>query len=150
MDSEARGYNIVGCPAEQCERMHCFAGNSLFCQAHAFEGWTPTSNPSPNYHLNVLFVTISYPAWFCLQISFPAIFFTMLVGILNRGSFIINALLPGTSKAFTLSVFLPGACVLVLLPGTQHLQWSSDIKPLSAGHSKSAHTLIFFIWSVFH
>ena len=48
------------------------------------------------------------PSKICLQISYLAILFTMLVGFLNGGSFIIHALLPGTSKAFTLSVFLPG------------------------------------------
>ena len=35
--------NIVGCPAERHERLHSFAGNSSFCQAHAFEVLTPTS-----------------------------------------------------------------------------------------------------------
>ena len=33
----------------------------------------------------------------------------MLIGFLNRGSFIIHALLPGTSRACTLSVFLLAA-----------------------------------------
>ena len=56
---------------------------------------------------------------FGLQISYPAILFTMLLGILNCGSFIVRALLPGTSTAFTLPVFLLGARIHVLLPGIQ-------------------------------
>ena len=44
----------------------------------------------------------------------------MLMGFLNCAIFyIVHALLPGTSKAFTLSVFLQGAHVYVVLPGTQ-------------------------------
>ena len=71
------------------------------------------------YHLYVLFVWISYQARFGLKISYPAIVFTMVIGLLNCGSFIVHILLLGTSKVFTLSVFLPCACVHVLLPGTQ-------------------------------
>ena len=65
-------------------------------------------NLSPLNHLYVLLVIISYQARFCLQISYPAILFTMLMGFLNRGSFIIHILLLGTSNAFTLSVFPAG------------------------------------------
>ena len=99
--------------------MHRFAGNSSFCQAHVFEVWTPNSA----YHQFIIcmfsFNEISYQAKFCLQISHPAILFTMLMGFLNHGNFIVDALLPGTSKAFTLSVFLPGTHIYILLPGTQ-------------------------------
>ena len=76
-------------------------------------------NLSPIYHFYVLFIEISHQASFCLQISYPAILFTVLMGFLNHGSFIVHVLLPGTSKAFTLSVIMPGARVHVLLPGTQ-------------------------------
>ena len=44
---------------------------------------------------------------------------TMVMGFLHNGRFIIYFLLPGTSKASTLSVFLLGAQVHVLLLGTQ-------------------------------
>ena len=44
-------------------------------------------NLSPNYHLYVLFVEISYQARSRLQISYPAILLTMLIGFLNCGSF---------------------------------------------------------------
>ena len=74
----------------------------------------------------VLFVKISYQARFCLQISYHASLFTMLIGFLNCGSFIIRALLPGTSTACTLSVFLLAACVHVLLPGTRRHIVRSD------------------------
>ena len=47
----------------------------------------------------MLFVEISCQAKFCLQI-YPAILFTMLIGFLNHGSFMVHVLLPGTSKAF--------------------------------------------------
>ena len=52
---------------------------------------------SPIYHLYVLFVKISYKARYCLQIS-PAILFTMLMGSLNRGIFIVHALLLGKKQ----------------------------------------------------
>ena len=48
------------------------------------------------------------------RISYPAIVFTMVIGLLNCGSFIVHILLLGTRKVFTLSVFLPCACVHVL------------------------------------
>ena len=80
---------------------------------------TPASPLSLIYHLYVLFVWISYQARFGLNISYPAIVFTMVIGLLNCGSFIVHILLLGTSKVFTLSVFLPCACVHVLLPGTR-------------------------------
>ena len=53
---------------------------------------------SPIYNLYVLFVEISYQARFCLHISYPAILFTRLMGSLNRGIYIINAVLPGKAK----------------------------------------------------
>ena len=65
-------------------------------------------NLSPIYHLYVLFVKISYQARFYLQISYPAILFTMLRGFLNHGSYIIHVLMPGTSKVFTVSAFPVG------------------------------------------
>ena len=71
-------------------------------------------SPSPIYHLYVLFLKISYQARFCLQISHPAILFIMLKGLLDCGSFIVHILLPGTRKAFTLSVFLLGVSVHVV------------------------------------
>ena len=73
---------------------------------------------SPINHFDVIFGEISYQAIFCFQILYPAILSTMLIGLLNTGSLVFNALLPGTSKAFTLSVFLLGAHLHVLLPGT--------------------------------
>ena len=100
---------------------HRFAGNSLFCQVHAFEVWTPTSTYrqlsicmfySSKFHTKQDFVFKYHILQFYLQ-------FRLLMGSSNSGSFIVHTLLPGTSKAFILSVFLPGACVYVLLPGTQ-------------------------------
>ena len=58
------------------------------------------------------------------------ILFTMLMRISIHGSFIVHALLPGTSKAFTLSVFLKGR-VHILLPGTQ--QFGELIPPVLSG-----------------
>ena len=68
---------------------------------------------------DVSFVIISFQARFCFQISYPAILITMLLEFLYCGSYTVHALLPGTSKAFTLSVLLPDAYVHILLPGTQ-------------------------------
>ena len=76
---------------------------SLGCPA--FKVLTPSSTYFQFYHLYVLFVEISYQARFYLQISYSSILFTMLIGFLNRGSFIIYILLLGMSKLFTFSVF---------------------------------------------
>ena len=90
-------------------------------------------NSSPTYHLYVLFVEISYHARFCLQIFYPEILFTMLKVFLNRGSFIVHVLLLGTSKAFTLSVFLPGVHVHVVPPGTQQYKDCKSLVPRTCG-----------------
>ena len=84
------------------------------------------------YHLYVLFVWISYQARFGLKISYPAIVFTMVIGLLNCGSFIVHILLLGTSKVFTLSVFLPCAWVHILLPGTRRYHHSYIFQHSSA------------------
>ena len=84
-------------------------------------------NLLPIYHLYVLFVKISYQTRFCLQI-YPAILFTMLMGFSTRGSYVLHVLLPGTSKACTLSVFMPGAGVHILLPGTQRYNKNISLK----------------------
>ena len=116
--------HIVVCPAEGCE---CMTLHVSFCRKLILPGALVWSlgldtyfNLSPIYNFMLYkFVKISYLFRFCLQISYPAILFTMLMGFLNHGSFIFHALLPVTSKAFTLSIFLPGACIHALLPGTQ-------------------------------
>ena len=77
-------------------------------------------NLSQIYHVYVLFVDVSYQARLLLQISYPAILFTMLIGFFN---FIVHVLLPGTSKALTLSFFLLGAWICVVLSGTQRYNW---------------------------
>ena len=82
------------------------------------------------YHMYVLFVWISYQARFGLKISYPAIVFTMVIGLLNCGSFIVRILLLGTSKVFTLSIVLPWACVHVLLSGTRRTVHSMSIAQL--------------------
>ena len=109
----------IGCPEERCERMRRFAGNSSFCQAYALEVLTSTSTYRQLIIFMFLFVIISYQARFCLQISYPAILFTMLVGFLNHGNFIVDILLSETSKAFTLSGSLPGASIHIVLLSTQ-------------------------------
>ena len=96
--------HFVGCPAERHECTCRFARNSSFCQTIA------------NLSI-VLLVEILYQAKFCLQISHPAILFSMQIEFLSRQNFIVHILLPGTCKAFTLSVFLPGARFHVVLPG---------------------------------
>ena len=85
-------------------------------------------NSSPIYHLYVLLVEISYQARFCLQILYPEILFTMLKGFWNHGSFIVHVHLLGTRKSFTLSVFLPGTRVHVVLPGTRQYMKSVSIQ----------------------
>ena len=49
-------------------------------------------NLSPSYHLYVLFVEISDHVRFCLQISYSAILFTMIMEFVNYGSFIVYVL----------------------------------------------------------
>ena len=98
--------------------MHCFAGKSSFCQSHLHYTILDTYfNLLPIYHFYYSFVEISYQARFCLQISYPVIVFTMLMGFLYRGRFIVYVLLPGTSKAFTLSIFLAGRARSHCSPG---------------------------------
>ena len=97
------------------------AGSSSFCQARAYSTFDTCFTLSLIYHLYVLFVWISYQARVGLKISYSAIVYTMVIGMLNCGSFIVHILLLGTSKVFTLSVFLPCACVHVLLPGTRRI-----------------------------
>ena len=91
-----------------------FARKSSFCQAHTFKSGH-LLQPIANLSFVVFFVKISYQARFCLQLSYCAILFTMLMRFLNQ-SFLLHVLLPGKSKAFTLSDFLPGTCVHVILP----------------------------------
>ena len=71
---------MVGCLAEWRECTHRFAEDS-FCEAHAFELLTLTSiYMYCQFVICIyLFVEISYQARFCLQISYPAILFTMII-----------------------------------------------------------------------
>ena len=46
MNKETNNHNSVGCPAEWHKRTHHFAGNSSFCQVHAFQVWTPIASLS--------------------------------------------------------------------------------------------------------
>ena len=101
------------------------------------------------YHnfVYVLLVWISYQARFGLKISYPAIVFTMVIGLLNCGSFIVHILLLGTSKVFTLSVFLPCACVHVLLPGTGRIDvWHLAELMINVLHIIASLVLISFPW----
>ena len=109
---------IDRCPAERRERTHHFAGNSSFCQAHAFE---VLSLATSTYQQSIIcmFHLSKFHTKQDFVFEYPAVLFTMLMGVLNCGSFIFHTLLLGTSKPFTLSVFLPGAHIHVLLPGTQ-------------------------------
>ena len=70
-------------------------------------------NLSPMYHLYVSYLSKFHSKLSKILssnvISCKSLLFTMQLGFFNRGSFIVHALLPGTSKAFTLLVFLPGA-----------------------------------------
>ena len=105
------------------------------------------------YHLYVLFVWISYQARYGLKLSYPTIVFTMVIGLLNCGSFIVHILLLGTSKVFTLSVFLPCACVHVLLPGTRRIEiwllfitndrWSDKKLKVPSKSSYTCHDVMF-------
>ena len=102
--------------------MRRFAGNTSFCQAHACEVLAPTSTYlSPIYNC-VCFICRNFIPSKILSlniISRNSIYNAN--GIFEyHGSFVVYALLPGTSKAFTLSLlFLLGAHVHVLLPGTR-------------------------------
>ena len=129
---ERRGIKSSGAQQNEvlCTLMHRFARNSLFCQNVCVWSLVTYFNLSLIYHciyhLYVLFVDISYQAKFCLQKSHPAILVTMLTEYFNCGSFIKHALLPETSKACILSVFLPGERIYILLLGTQwNVKWQN-------------------------
>ena len=98
-----------------------FTRNSLFCKAHAFKFGHPLQPIANLSFVCSIFSEFSYQNRFCLQISHPAILFTMLKGFLNCGRFIFHILLLGTRKAFTFSVFLPEASVHIVLLGTQQI-----------------------------
>ena len=105
--------HIVGCLAEWRKCMHHFARNSSFCQAHAFEVLTPTSTYCQ------FFICKKFIPSKTLS-SNPAILCTMLIGFLNPGSLsFLSFCREQVFKAFTLSVFLTGAHICVLLLGTQ-------------------------------
>ena len=113
-------YTMRRMPGRRTRTHTSFCRELIVLPGTCVELLTPAScTLSLIYHLYVLFVWISYQARFGLKISYPAIVFTMVIGFLNCGSFIVHILLLGTSKVFTLSVFLPCACVHVLLPGTR-------------------------------
>ena len=89
--------------------MRCFAGNSWFCQAHAFKYGHPLQP------ITILsFVCFISRNFIPSHISHPAILFTMLKGFLYCGSFIVHVLLLETCKAFTVSVFLLSASIHVV------------------------------------
>ena len=112
---DANDINIVGCPEERHKCLHSFAGNSSFCQAHAFEVLTPTSTyrqgiicmfylskfiPSNILSSNVIFCNFVYNA----------------NGIFKSWEFYRS--LPFAGNKCSIHVFLPGAYVHVILPGT--------------------------------
>ena len=70
-------------PAKGRERSHHAAWNSSFCQVHTFKGLTPTSTYGQFIICMFWGVKILYQARFCLQISYFAILFTMLIGVLS-------------------------------------------------------------------
>ena len=108
--SNFKGLNYTYCymPGRRTQMQMVFCQECIILPDARIQSFATYYNLSPIYHLYVLFVDILYQARFGLQISYPAISFTILIGFLNCGSFIVHALLPGTSKAFTLSVFLQG------------------------------------------
>ena len=67
--------NCISSCAQQKDRKltRCSGGKALFCQFDTY------FNLFPIYQLYVLFVEIPYQARFCLQKSYPAILFTMLI-----------------------------------------------------------------------
>ena len=89
-------------------------GWALFLSGGELSSWGVVHfNTSPIYHLYVLFVENSYQARFCLEIYHPAILFTMLLGLLNRGSFIVHIHLPGGGGGKEQSVHIvsfPAGC----------------------------------------
>ena len=52
--------DIAGCPEEQCERTHCFAGNASFCQPHAFEIWSLDHLCQPAANLPFVFYLVKF------------------------------------------------------------------------------------------
>ena len=70
---------------------------------------------SPIYHLYVLFVEILYQARFCSQISYPAILFTMLMGFLMHGGFIVHIHFAGNKQSVTGTRWYMYVCASVCL-----------------------------------
>ena len=95
-------------------------GTHSFWQAHAFEVWTPTSTYC-QFIICVLYMS-EFHAEQVVKYHILQFSFTMLMGLLICGSFIVHALLPGMSKAFSLSGFFRGTHIHILLLGT----WYDD------------------------
>ena len=83
-------------------------------------------NLSPIYHLYVLFVEISYQARFVFK-NHTLQFIYIAHRIYKSWEFYHSRLSTETSKVFTVSVFLLGAHVHVLLPGTWWLLYLQSI-----------------------
>ena len=102
--------DIVVCPAEGCDCAHRSAGNALFCQAHTFILWHLLQSVAKLSFVCLIcrnFTPNKFLSWNIISCNFIYNANTV-IGFLNRGSFIVHPLLPGRSKAFMLSVFLPG------------------------------------------
>ena len=96
----------IGCPAEWYTHKRRFAGNSSFRQAHAFE----VLSPIWTYPI-VRFICRNFvPNKMSSTISCDFIYNAS--GILKSWSFIVYVIIPAAIKAFALSVFLPGVCVI--------------------------------------
>ena len=87
-----------------------FATNFPFCKGTCVWSLDTYFKLSPIYHLYGMFYLYMFICWNVIPrkilssniISYK-FEFTMLVGFLNCVKFIVHALLPGTSKAFTVS-----------------------------------------------
>ena len=127
-------WHIVGCPEEQCECMHVSFCRQLFV--------LPGARVLKSWHLRVLqpIANLSFICFICQKFhtkqhfvfnyhilhSCNLIYF-MLMEFLNLGRFVIHILLSWTRKAFTLSVFLPGTHIHIVLPGRRQILYTPYI-----------------------
>ena len=80
-------FNNISSYARQDANAHVILLGAHRCARHMRRTFDTCFTLSLIYHLYVLFVWISYQARFGLKISYPAIVFTMVIGLLNCGSF---------------------------------------------------------------
>ena len=115
--------HFVWCSEERRERNVLFCREFIVLPGACFNTYF---NSAPIYHLYIYSICRNFIPSQILSSNIISSFILKFIynakGIfINRGSFIFYVLLQGTSKAFTLSVFLTDVRVHIILPKTRRI-----------------------------